>query len=669
MAHRLQYRRDTKANWLKYNPVLMEGEVGYETDTHHQKVGDGVSTYSELEYEVGVGNITQETGDSETLVMSQKVVTEKLSELGSKVSVEVETKLNIGESVLVNKSNVFLLDGYVTNTGAVTIANNFKHATIFANTIKTISFAHANTVHVPTIICRDKNGNIVGLYLYSGVYTIPPTTTRVDLNFFGDGFADEFTIVAKTEKGIYDDIQATNGTYYDITGKEYSSSAFKSTDLIAVIEGQKVLYKAGTQTSGFATILAYNKDKEVISYLESIQGETQEGEYIVPKECSYIRVSYYFKITDAFIRIDVTSAISSLIAKESEDNRMTISDFPFVGYIKVDGSFTEMHNIHSTDFVNVQGYNQIEVFAKVYNAGYCAFYFADKTLCSTFQNKLDKRIVDIPNGAVYVRLCNYDAEVAAPSAILRKVSNHWQNRKIAIYGTSIEAGYPLSSFENNRERVNTYSFMSAAIEQIGAIPLNYAVPSGYICKKAGSPKSFLGSTALDIDYDGTGIQNVNIHNRLLNYIGTAQDADAYLFAYHVNDTLEDNALLDDSEVDYGSLDESTFVGAYNYTLKEIFTAKPNAVVMIASHYSNDGFSNQEPRRYKRVNAILKGIADYWNIPFVDLASSGIIINNGMINNYTAYMTDAGHPAAYNKAEGLTLVTRITERVKAALLSI
>ena len=41
----------------------------------------------------------------------------------------------------------------------------------------------------------------------------------------------------------------------------------------------------------------------------------------------------------------------------------------------------------------------------------------------------------------------------------------------------------------------------------------------------------------------------------------------------------------------------------------------------------------------------------------------------MINNYTAYMTDAGHPAVYNKAEGLTLVTRITERVKSALLNI
>lgn len=99
MAHRLQYRRDTKANWLKYNPVLMEGEVGYETDTHHQKVGDGVSTYSELEYEVGVGNITQEIGDSESLVMSQKAVTEKFTELESKKflnKLKIESMANSG---------------------------------------------------------------------------------------------------------------------------------------------------------------------------------------------------------------------------------------------------------------------------------------------------------------------------------------------------------------------------------------------------------------------------------------------------------------------------------------------------------------------------------------------------------------------------------------------
>lgn len=81
MADRIQYRRDTKTNWLKYNPILLEGEVGYETDTHRQKIGDGVKTYSELEYISGVSNITQEMGNSETLAPSQKLLSEQLDSL------------------------------------------------------------------------------------------------------------------------------------------------------------------------------------------------------------------------------------------------------------------------------------------------------------------------------------------------------------------------------------------------------------------------------------------------------------------------------------------------------------------------------------------------------------------------------------------------------------
>jgi hypothetical protein len=97
MAHRLQYRRDKKANWLKYNPVLMEGEVGYETDTRRKKIGDGVSTYSELEYE-HLLNVTQETGDNETLVMSQKSVTKKFREQDEKI-----TRLTEQLQILLNK--------------------------------------------------------------------------------------------------------------------------------------------------------------------------------------------------------------------------------------------------------------------------------------------------------------------------------------------------------------------------------------------------------------------------------------------------------------------------------------------------------------------------------------------------------------------------------------
>ena len=79
MADRIQFRRDTKERWASINPILMEGEIGLETDTQHQKIGDGVNAWNNLEYTIGVGNITSEFGDSENLAASQKLVTEKLA--------------------------------------------------------------------------------------------------------------------------------------------------------------------------------------------------------------------------------------------------------------------------------------------------------------------------------------------------------------------------------------------------------------------------------------------------------------------------------------------------------------------------------------------------------------------------------------------------------------
>ena len=43
-----QLRRDTGANWLLYNPVLLNGEMGINTDTYQFKLGDGTSTWSTL---------------------------------------------------------------------------------------------------------------------------------------------------------------------------------------------------------------------------------------------------------------------------------------------------------------------------------------------------------------------------------------------------------------------------------------------------------------------------------------------------------------------------------------------------------------------------------------------------------------------------------------------
>lgn len=76
MADKIQLRRDTKARWEQYNPVLLSGEIGIELVTNKLKIGDGIHRWLELEY---AGNkITNELGDDENSVLSQKGATDKL---------------------------------------------------------------------------------------------------------------------------------------------------------------------------------------------------------------------------------------------------------------------------------------------------------------------------------------------------------------------------------------------------------------------------------------------------------------------------------------------------------------------------------------------------------------------------------------------------------------
>ncbi len=82
MADRIQQRRDTAARWAQFNPILLEGEVGYVTDDPNQyKIGDGVHTWNELPLRGFDGTLVHTTGDSTNSVMSQKAVSDEFAKL------------------------------------------------------------------------------------------------------------------------------------------------------------------------------------------------------------------------------------------------------------------------------------------------------------------------------------------------------------------------------------------------------------------------------------------------------------------------------------------------------------------------------------------------------------------------------------------------------------
>ena len=84
MAVRLQIRRDNATNWTNNNPILAQGELGYELDNGNFKIGTGSVAWADLPYfatkdKVGLANVqnfniaTQneaETGTSNELYMT-----------------------------------------------------------------------------------------------------------------------------------------------------------------------------------------------------------------------------------------------------------------------------------------------------------------------------------------------------------------------------------------------------------------------------------------------------------------------------------------------------------------------------------------------------------------------------------------------------------------------
>lgn len=95
----MKQRQDTKANWAAANPVLLDGELGMVSDDRNlYKVGDGSTAWNDLPFRGFDGTLAQELGTSPNAAISQKAVTEKLTELSEDVRGDLfETATNIYE--------------------------------------------------------------------------------------------------------------------------------------------------------------------------------------------------------------------------------------------------------------------------------------------------------------------------------------------------------------------------------------------------------------------------------------------------------------------------------------------------------------------------------------------------------------------------------------------
>lgn len=129
MANRIQFRRDTLANWQKTNPILMEGELALiATDSSKpgvydsKKIGDGVHHFNDLEmlgYEC-----LQELGDSTQFPVSQKVVTE-LFETSNVIQLKGQGDTGVFKQLMGLFPNITYRVYIKNKWNAPTLADNF----------------------------------------------------------------------------------------------------------------------------------------------------------------------------------------------------------------------------------------------------------------------------------------------------------------------------------------------------------------------------------------------------------------------------------------------------------------------------------------------------------------------------------------------------------------
>ena len=121
MADKIQFRRDTAANWTAYNPILLEGEIGYVLNTQHYKLGDGIHAWNDLELHGFNGNIESEVLNDENSVPSGAAVFNSESK-----KISVNSELN----------SKYITDKAIENFALFTTQYNYGDTTIFGNTVK-----------------------------------------------------------------------------------------------------------------------------------------------------------------------------------------------------------------------------------------------------------------------------------------------------------------------------------------------------------------------------------------------------------------------------------------------------------------------------------------------------------------------------------------------------
>ncbi len=117
MAVPVQRRRDTAANWTSVNPILIEGQQGFETDTLKWKMGDGATAWNSLPYFSGGSGSGDVVGPGSS---TDNAIARYDGTSGKIVQNSAATIADTSGDITAGKYNTVAISGSSTPTLAVT---------------------------------------------------------------------------------------------------------------------------------------------------------------------------------------------------------------------------------------------------------------------------------------------------------------------------------------------------------------------------------------------------------------------------------------------------------------------------------------------------------------------------------------------------------------------
>jgi hypothetical protein len=185
MSVQIQIRRGNAIDWTNANPILAQGEIGFELDTNKIKIGNGSTAWNSLNYSglvpADLNNyveinkvfgtvdeiIVSASSGSITLSLSEKIATtEFVNEKFNNVN--IETKTESYTLAVIDAGKVIEMN--VASANDLTIPLNSSVAIPVGSTIDVIQYGEGQTTIVATsgVTTRSKEGNLKLTGQYSG---------------------------------------------------------------------------------------------------------------------------------------------------------------------------------------------------------------------------------------------------------------------------------------------------------------------------------------------------------------------------------------------------------------------------------------------------------------------------------------------------------------------